>query len=274
MMAKTRFIAAISAFFILSASGGVWGAQAPAIPDFTGSAGTAWNGIGGGEFYPVPGAPKPVTQDPRYHYTPNGPGQASYRIADLTNPNLKPWVKEAMKKDNEEVLAGKIGYSPRSSCKPAGVPAFMAMGGGSLFVIQSATEVTLVFDGNLETRHIYLNVPHATNPKPSWYGDSIGHYEGDILVVDTIALNTKTFVDAYRTPHSGKLHVTERWRLVDSGKTLEVAMSVEDSDAFNQPWQAVKRYRRGQKTLVENSCAENNDVLFDYGTPKAGKADF
>ena len=244
------------------------------VPDFTVSSDTAWNGIGGGELNPVPGSPKPVTQDPRYHYTPNGPGQASYRIADLTNPNLKPWVKEAMKKDNDEVLAGKIGYSPRSSCKPAGVPGFMAMGGGSLFVVQSPTEVTLVFDGNLETRHIYLNVPHRANPKPSWYGDSVGHYEGDTLVVDTIGQNTKTFVDAYRTPHTNKLHVTERWRLIENGKTLEVMISVEDPETYNQPWQAVKRYSRQKKALVENSCAENNDILFDYGTPKAGKPDF
>src|ERR1041385_7086338 len=111
--------------------------QNPAAPNFSVSSDTAWNGVGGGGLYPVPGSPKPVTQDPRYHYTPNGPEGASYRIADLTNPNLKPWVKQAMKEDNDEVLAGKIGYTPRSSCKPAGVPGFMAMGGGSLFVVQS-----------------------------------------------------------------------------------------------------------------------------------------
>ena len=276
MTAKARILAAVALLTFLPALIGAQAAaqQTPAPPDFTVSPQTTWNGVGGGELFPVPGSPKPVTQDSRYHYTPNGPGQASYRIADLTNPNLKPWVKDAMKKDNDEVLAGKIGYTPRSSCKPAGVPGFMAMGGGSLFVIQSPKEVMLVFDGNFETRHIYLNVPHAANAKPSWYGDSIGHYEGDTLVVDTIALNTKTFVDAYRTPHTAKLHVTERWRLIDNSKTLEVVMNVDDPDTYNQPWQAVKRYERGQKALIENSCAENNDILFDYGTPKAAKPDF
>ena len=247
--------------------------QTPPPPEFAASSDTAWNGIGGGELYPVPGSPKPVTQDPRYHYRTNGP-EASYRIADVANPNLKPWATEAMKRDNDEVLAGKIGYTPRSSCKPAGVPGFMAMGGGDLFILQSPKEVTFVFDGNLETRHIYLDVPHAANPKPSWYGDSVGHYEGNSLVVDTIALNTKTFVDAYRTPHTEKLHVTERWRLIENGNTLEVVMNVDDPDTFNQPWQAVKRYARQQKSLVEDSCAENNDILFDYGTPKALTPDF
>jgi hypothetical protein len=276
MTAKRCVLRAGAAFFLLAAVAGARAAaqQNSAPPDFTISSETAWNGVGGGELNPMPGSPKPVTQDPRYHYTPNGPGQASYRIADLSNPNLKQWAKDIMKKDNDEVLAGKIGYTPRSSCKPAGVPGFMAMGGGSLFVIQSPKEVTLVFDGNAETRHIYLNVPHAANAKPSWYGDSVGHYEGDTLVVDTIALNTKTFVDAYRTPHTDKLHVTERWRLIDNGKTLEVVMSVDDPDTYNQPWQAVKRYAQGKKDLVENICAENNDIMFDYGTPKANKPDF
>jgi hypothetical protein len=269
------FIAGAAFLVMLPIAGSPIAAQqTPTPPVFSLSSDTAWNGIGGGELDPVPGSPKPVTQDPRYHYTPNGPEGASYRIADLTNPNLKPWVKDTMKKDNDEVLAGKIGYTPRSSCKPAGVPGFMAMGGGSLFVLQSPQEVTLVFDGNLETRHIHLNVPHTANPKPSWYGDSVGHYEGDTLVVDTIALNTKTFVDAYRTPHTDKLHVTERWRLIENGNTLEVLISVDDPDAFNQPWQAVKRYARQKRMLVENSCAENNDILFDYGTPKADKPDF
>src|SRR5215469_10919174 len=151
-------------------------------PDFS-SNDVGW--VAAGDLIGVPGGPPLVGNDPHHPYIPNGTGkQPTYRIADLTNPNLKPWVKERMKRDNDEVLAGKIGYTPRSSCKPAGVPGFMAMGGGSLFVIQSPKEVMLVFDGNLETRHIYLNVPHATNSKPSWYGDSVGYYEGDTLVVD------------------------------------------------------------------------------------------
>jgi len=100
---------AVSLVMLPIASSSTAAQQAPTPPVFSVSSDTAWDGIGGGELNPVPGSPKPVTQDPRYHYTPNGPGQASYRIADLTNPNLKPWVKEAMKKDNDEVLAGKIG---------------------------------------------------------------------------------------------------------------------------------------------------------------------
>ena len=248
--------------------------QASSPPDFSSNQ-TSWAGIGGGELLPVPGSPPPVTQDPRYRYTPNGTGQQpTFRIGDIGNPNLKQWARDVMKKDNDEVLAGKIGYTARSSCKPGGVPGFIVMGGGALFFVQSPREVTMIFDGNAEVRHIPLNVPHTANPKPSWYGDSVGHYEGDTLVVDTIGLNDKTFVDAYRTPHTEKLRVTERWRLTDNGDRLEVLMTVDDPDTFNQSWQALRRYQRRKGTLVENICAENNSNLFDYGTPKADKPDF
>jgi hypothetical protein len=257
--------------FASAVSGAAVGAQSAPL-DFS-SNGTAWVGIGGGELLPVPGSPRPVTQDSRYQYTPNGQGQPTFRVSDVTNPNLKQWAKDVMKKDNDEVLAGKIAFTARSSCKPGGVPGFITMGGGALFFVQSPTEVTMIFDGNAETRHIYLNVPHGAG-KSSWYGDSVGHYEGDTLVIDTIGLNDKTFVDAYRTPHTDKMHVTERWRLTDNGDKLEVLTTVDDPDTFNQPWQALRRYQKGTRTLSENICSENNTNLFDYGTPVANKPDF
>ena len=96
----------------------------------------------------------------------------------------------------------------------------------------------MIFDGNAETRHIMLDRPHSANPKPSWYGDSVGHYEGDTLVIDTIAQNTNTFLDFYRTPHTDKLHVVERWRLIENGRFTEVVFTVDDPDAFYAPWTA------------------------------------
>src|SRR6202030_236816 len=79
-----------------------------------------------GEIAWVAGGPPILRQDPAHVYVPNNIGrQPTYRLADLTNPNLKPWVKERMKKDNDEVLAGKIAFTARSSCMPAGVPAFV-----------------------------------------------------------------------------------------------------------------------------------------------------
>ena len=244
-------------------------------PDFSSNQ-VGWISIGG-DIMDVPGArPGVVRADPTHPYVPNGTGaQPTYRIADLTNPNLKPWVKERMKKDNDEVLAGKIAFTPRSSCRPAGVPGFMSYGRFTpVFFIQSPTEVLIVFESDQQIRRVYLDVPHSESPQPSWYGESVGHYEGDTLVVDTIGQNTKTVVDAYRTPHSDKLHVVERWRMVDNGDTLEVLVTVDDSDTYNQPWQGLRRYRRAQGQLGEQICAEGNFLLFDYGIPVAKTPDF
>ena len=80
-----------------------------------------------------------------------------------------------------------------------------------------------------------MNVSHSADPKPSWYGKSVGHYEGDSLVIDTIGLNEKTTADIYRTPHTEKMHVVERWRMLNGGERMEVVFTVEDPDAFYTP---------------------------------------
>ncbi len=242
-------------------------------PDFS-SNGTAWITPNGGELIAAPGSPPPLRQDPAHPFVGNGQGkQPTYRIADLSNPNLKQWAKDAMKKDNDEVLAGKIAFTARQSCMPAGVPGYMLFG-GPFYFIQSAKEVLILFEGDQQVRRISLDVPHSAKPKPSWYGESVGHYEGDTLVVDTIGLNNKTFVDNYRTPHTEKLHVTERWRMIDDGKNMEVAITIDDPDTYNQPWQAIRRFRRMQGTMGEEVCAENNQHLFDYNIPEAKTPDF
>jgi hypothetical protein len=254
---------------------------ASAPPDFTPTAQTAWVGIGIGAFLPVQGSPSPVGQDPAQRYISNDVSgvtgqQPTQRISDIGNPNLKQWAKDIMKKDNDEVLAGKFAFTARSSCKPGGVPGFDVLLGGALFILQSPREVTMIFSGNNEQRHIRLNASHSANPKPSWYGDSVGHYEGDTLVVDTIGLNDKTFIDNYRTPHTEKLHVTERWRMIEDGKKLEILLTIDDPDTFNQPFQELRQYDRVNRTLAEDICSENNFNPFgiDYGTPMAEKPDF
>ena len=251
----------------------------PAPPDFS-SNGVGWVGLNGaGPFFePAPGRlPGPIVSDPAHPFIPNGTGrQPSFRIADLSNPNLKPWVKEAMKKDIDEVLAGKTAFTSQSSCMPAGVPLFMGLGGPNpIRFYQTPKEVWMIFTSDQQVRRVYMDVPHSANPKPSWYGESVGHYEGDTLVIDTIGLNTKTFVDIYRTPHTQKLHVVERWRMVDGGKAMEAVFTVEDPDAFYQPWTGMRRYRRVQDEPLEIVCAENNNSnLFDYHIPTAQKPDF
>ena len=252
--------------------------QKAASPDFS-SNNVGWVGLNGtGPFFEaIPGRLPPVANDPAHPFVPNlVPGkQPTFRIADLSNPNLKPWVKETMKKDNDEVLAGKIAFTPGSSCMPAGVPSFMGYGGPNpLYFLQTSKEVWIIVSSNQQIRRVYLDVPHSTNPRPSWYGESVGHYEGDTLVIDTIGQNDRTFVDVYRTPHTEKLHVMERWRIVDGGRTMEATFTVEDPDAFYQPWFGMRRYRRVQQEMTEDICAENNLHLFDYHIPIANQPDF
>ena len=253
-------------------------AQAPVGPPDFSSDQTAWQTPFGTDYISIPGTPPLVTNDPAHPYISNGVAirtgqQPTYRIADLTNPNLKQWAKDVMKKDNDEVLHGKIGFTPSSACKQSGVPAIW-LAGGPFYFLQTPNEVVIIEEGDRHARHIRLTGPHSANPKPSWYGESVGHYEDDTLVVDTIGFNTKTFVDYYRTPHSDKLHVVERYRMIQGGKTLEVRFMVEDPETFNQPWMAVRRFNRIKSTLGEQICQEGNFNLFDYGTPVAKTPDF
>jgi hypothetical protein len=247
------------------------------VPNFGAAKDVGWVGIGG-EFSPAPGpGPKPNIFDPKYPYVPNNTGaQPTYRIADLTNPNLKPWVKERMKKDNDEIIAGKIGFTARSSCMMAGVPAFWGYGGPSPFYfVQMPKQAWMIFSGDQQVRRIYLDTPHSENPKPSWYGESVGRYEGgDTLVVDTIGLTDKTFVDNYRTPHTSKLRVVERYKLIENGAQMEMKFTVDDPDSFYEPWSAIRRFRRTTQEYHEEVCAEGNRMLFDYNIPKADKSDF
>ena len=106
---------------------------------------------------------------------------------------------------------------------------------------------------------------HSENVKPSWFGESIGHYEnGDTLVIDTIGLSTKnSYIDNYRTPHTEKLHVVERFKLAADGKTLERLVKVNDPDTFNEPLHMVQRWRKVANPLLETVCAENNEDHFE-----------
>ena len=260
-------------------------AQAPVkgtdvpIPDFS-SDNVAWIAINS-DFTPVPGGPKPVGFDPKHPFVRNDqPGQATYRVADLDNANLKPWVKESLARANAGVLQGKIGPTPRWSCIPGGVPGFTLFVIEPTFIVQGPKEVVLIYAGTHEVRHVYLNVPHGQNVKPSWYGESVGHYEGDTLVVDTIGLSTKAVIDNYHTPHTEQLHVTERYHLVNDGKTLEVNVKVEDPGAFFEPWEAVQHYNRilNGGPLPEENCSENNGNIYNLEgyvpSPEADEADF
>ncbi len=217
--------------------------------------------------------------EPGHPYVPNGNGrQPTYRIADTTNPILKPWVVERMNKANDDVRAGKVPFIVRERCWPAGVPGFTVYTRvQAIHFYPEKKEITIINELNTQVRHIYLDVPHSADPGHTWYGESVGHYEGDELVVDTIGLNDKTYVDNYRTPHTDQIHVVERWKLIENGNILQATVTVDDPGAFTMPWTGVQRWRRVARPLEEYLCEPSNEAYFNYDVvpvPKADKADF
>src|ERR1700752_1960332 len=274
LISRAGLLAGVTSLVGAALTGSVAAQQKAGPPDFSSNE-AGWIALQL-DFFEIAGVrPGPIRADPAHPYCQNGTGvQPTFRISDLTNPNLKPWVKERMKKANDDVLAGKIGYTPRSSCRPAGVPMFMSFSRfDPVYFVQTPKEVVMIFSGDMQVRHVYLDVPHSPNPKPSWYGESVGHYEGDTLVVDTLGQKTKTFIDNYRPPHTDKLHVTERWKVTDGGNTLEVNIKVDDPDAFNEPLSEMQRFRRVDRPMSEEGCAENN-LQFEYNVPVAETPDF
>jgi hypothetical protein len=275
----------------LCASVILWPARgAETVPKFSPDSGTGWiagvpnaeNPVGQ-EFIPPPSGPGPVTYDKAHPYVDDGQArrdgkQPTFRVADLSNPILQPWVREALSKANERVLSGKAAFTPKERCWPIGVPGFLLYPVTPVYFLQTPKEVVMIWEEDHMARHVYLRDRHSPNLKPSWFGESIGHYEGDTLVVDTIGLNDKSFVDSFRTPHTTQLHVVERFHMIEDGKTLEVAVHVGDPGAFTTPWNALQHYRRvADRPMVEQSCAENNAAWFGYDVdpiPQADKPDF
>jgi hypothetical protein len=206
-------------------------------------------------------------------------GQPTFNMADVNNPILLPSTKAALQKVNDHIAAGGGGFTPQVSCILYGVPGFLLHPAQPIYFIQTPKEVLLIWPPNSEVRRIYLTDKHSGNLKPTWTGESIGHYEnGDTLVVDTIGMNDKTYVDNFRTPHTTELHVVERFKINPDQKGLTVDVSVEDPGAFTTPWKAVQKYRRvEQGPMRESMCAENPTNFLNYDMdpiPQATKPDF
>ncbi|MSP93792.1 MAG: hypothetical protein EXR00_00860 [Alphaproteobacteria bacterium] len=278
--------------------GAAWAAPA-SPPNFSPNPSVGWISLGG-DFMAPPRGAGPVGQDPKFPRVTNEEfrrtgRQPTIALADLNAPILQPWAREELRKQRELVQSGKGGTSRQANCWPTG-PAFVLHVIHPIFIVQGPTEVVMIWQGDHQVRRIYLTDKHSTNPKPSWFGESIGHYEGDTLVVDTIGFNTKTYMDGFYTPHTEKLHIVERFRMIDGGKTMEVSIHVDDPGAFTMPWNAIQRWRRVEPGVAENnvpvnavssssaagplnemSCAENPFSYFgseSVAIPQADKANF
>ena len=284
-MFKKSFLC--GAALIVSVASGIAagaGAQESAIPNFA-FTDSGWLLNGGIDFRPIPGKLAPVSFDPAYPQVGQGNQRGVMeRMSDAENANLKPWAKELMRKYNQDVLNGHRAFSSQSRCWPGGTPGQLLFPAEPIFFVQTPKEVWIIWQRQQEVRRIYLNVPHSRNLKPSWFGESVGHYENGELVIDTIGFLDRAefdFVDNWRTPHTKDLHVVERWKLINDGKGIEAAVTVDDPGTFNAPWSGTARWQKVDRgTMLESICAENNVAfekyfgLMEYPMPEAKTPDF
>jgi hypothetical protein len=297
------FLAALAAAAVTPGSGQSASVDT-VIPDFSGQ----WDHPALPGFEPLASGPTSLTNRSRR----DGVSNPVRLVGDYTNPILKPEASEIVKKFGERSLAG-IGYpTPRNQCWPGGLPFEFTNNG--MQMVQKPDEILIVYRLDHQIRHVHMNRPHPASIAPSWYGDSVGHYEGDTLVVDTVGIRIGPFamVDWFGTPHTPALHVVERYRVLsyeeskeglarnakenaipdfrvnpnDTGKHLQLLFTVEDEGVFTTPWSATITYGKavpmpGHLSEVseweEDVCPENP---LKYGTekdaqvPTASKPDF
>jgi hypothetical protein len=244
----------------------------------------AWLVLGVDWLDPPPGLGRgPIRPDPAHplHGNRDGPGQVTPHIGNAKDPVLKPWAAREMQESNEEVLSGKRGlpFSAQSACYPGGVPEQLLTPAQPFYFVQTPREVWMIWESDHMVRRVYMTDQHSKTVRPSWFGESIGHYEGgDTLVVDTIGLQARmSFLDWFRTPHTEKLHVIERFKLAPDGKALDALVKVEDPDTFNEPLYMARRWRQVANQHLEMVCAENHGGYFGqnlFPVPHADTADF
>jgi hypothetical protein len=277
-------IATLAACVALGAAAALAQEQAASgkIPEL-GSAQFAWLVVGVDWLDPPPGLRGPVRQDPAYplHGNRDGPGQVTPHIGNTKDPVLKPWAAKQMQESNEEVLSGRRGlpFSAQSVCYPGGVPEQLLTPAEPFYFIQTPKEVWMIWESDHMVRRVYMTDAHSEAVRPSWFGESIGRYEGgDTLVVDTIGLQAhNSYLDWFRTPHTEKMHVIERFKLAPDAMALEALVKVEDPDTFNEPLYMMRRWRKVPNPLLEMVCAENKGGYFArnlFPIPHADVPDF
>jgi hypothetical protein len=301
-------IAGLIGAFTLTAclTGAVMGAEdAPAIPDFSG----LWARVGMDPELLASG-PKPLVNLRRAMDDPhvNGGGDPLPLVGDYNNPILKPGAADAVKKAGELSAGGRINPDPSNQCAPYSPPYIFTIQLG-VQMLQGKDEIVMLYPQDDQVRRVRLNAAHPNKVIPSAMGDSVGHYEGGTLVIDTVGVKIRrvTMVDRYGTPQSEAMHVVERYRLIDvatakeamtfherrvgrgpgapgtgpydpnAGHALQLSYTVEDPNVFTTPWSAQITYRRTMVPWSEQVCAEN---IVEYwpgmnvGVPRADRPDF
>jgi hypothetical protein len=272
--------------------------NAASIPDFSG----IWRHGTLPWLVPPASGPGPVTN--RSRRKDNGVSNYDQLVGDHTNPILQPWAAEVVKKQGELSLAGVTFPSPSNQCWPEPVPyLFKHM---AMQMVQLPDKIVMLFNEDHEVRQVRMNQPHPAQVTPSWHGDAVGHYEGDTLVIDTVGIRIDrpfAMIDLFGTPYTEKLHVVERYRLLDydavkdtlergakenwrpggplnpdyKDKYLQIHFTIEDQGAFTTPWTAAMIYLRDRLEWPEIVCAENIREYYynkDSEVPRADKPDF
>jgi len=277
--------------------------RAAPIPDFTGTwARQAF------DLERPPSGPGPI-QNTRHR--PSGIGSnIQVLVGDYTNPILKPEAAESVKRMGQIYVSGGVPPDASNQCLPMSPPLLVGLI-QEIQVLQQKDHVTIVYMWDHAVRRIRLNGTHPTQLAPSWHGDSIGHYEGDTLVVDTVGIKVGplAIIDRYGSPQTEALHVVERYRVLDYeaakaitdqyeaeqgyrnagalsdgvivdpnyiGKGLQVSITIEDPNVFTTPWTGQATYRRAGGEWQEQSCAENTReaVGRERKMPVAERPDF
>src|SRR6266550_6644931 len=273
-----------------------------AIPDFSGHWARTYIG-----FEPPLSGPGPVVNRARIL----GQSDINQFVGDYTNPILRPEAAEIVKKHGQLELKGLGAPNPSNQCLPMSPPYILQR--QEIQMLQQKNQITILYNEDQQVRRVRLNAQHPARVIPSWYGDSVGRFEGDTLVIDTIGIKVGPYsmVDSYGTPQSEALHLIERYRLIDydtsqaaaknserenrrlladnplgngvgidpdyRGKALQVQFTVEDQNIFTVPWSAASTYWRIAGDWVERVCAENTDEYYgglNTAIPTAKKPDF
>jgi len=198
------------------------------------------------------------------------PRERTIRMVDGNPPPLLPWAAEVLEQRLKDSENSKPFANTASLCLPQGVPYMLhAAVGGPLQILETPGQVTFINDAYNEMWFVYMDAKHppVDDVEPNYHGDSVGHWEGDTLVIDTIGLTTRTTLDQVGTPHSDKLHVVTRVRRT-SPDTLQFRVTIDDPGAFSKTWEEKTLiYKRANKDarISEVVCENNRNVVLPSG---------
>ncbi len=191
----------------------------------------------------------------------DGIGWVPGRIGPKGEPPLTPEYAAIYAQHLKNAAAGRPTGDPTAACLPQGMPRIMTMV-YPMEVMQNDIQVNIFAEWNEQTRRIFIDGrphPPADELDPTYYGHSIGHWEGNVLVAETVGLRDDTNLEATGIPHSGDLVVHERIWLADKN-TLKDEITLVDAKAYTKPWTVTKTYHRAEAgfSLLPYVCLENN----------------